>query len=57
VVRWLLEDNGLSYGEGVIVRMDDNDAVEPCSYRGRTCFVETADCDPLEGEPASEEND
>ncbi len=53
VVCWLPEGNGLSYGEGVIVTMDEDDPVEPWSYRGRTCFVETADCDLLDGEPAS----
>ncbi len=47
VVRWLPEGNDQSYGEGVIVTMDDGEEVEPWSYRGRTCFVERDACELL----------
>jgi hypothetical protein len=54
VVRWLPEGNGLSHGEGVIITMDDGKHVEPWSYRGRTCFVETDGCELLaDDEPTS----
>jgi hypothetical protein len=31
--------------EGVIVRMDDSDSIEPWSYSGRTVFVESHECE------------
>lgn len=48
VVRWLPEGNGLSYSEGVIVTIDEDDAVEPWSYRGRTICIQEDECEHIE---------
>ena len=39
VVRWLPAGNDLSFGGGVMVTIDDNETIEPWSYRGRTILV------------------
>jgi hypothetical protein len=45
VVRWLPGGNALTYGEGVIVTMGDDEGLEPGSYQGRTIFVEADECE------------
>ncbi len=43
VVRWLPAGGDLSFGGGVIVTMNDEETVEPWSYRGRTVLVDEAE--------------
>ena len=50
VVKWLSRGNELTAGEGVVVTMDEDEAVEPGSYQGRTCFVEQDACELLDEE-------